>query len=145
MSDINEDLFCIKYTIGEDKLSEFEEFIKLNNANIIFDSCYNSETEFVITLNIPDDIKYDFDNFKTGKFSHFKYQNKFRILRFLKKYNFKKTLITDVEGILDKSKTHRKKLEDMLDMILPDDIELSSIPTLKHETLILEEYDKINY
>lgn len=129
-----------KFIIQLNRKNEDQELLRKYLQNIkkssIFDRLKNSGNHYFIYFNIPDEILKDYQNFIKGKFSKFKASNKIYILKFFKD-NVSLEFSTKVNQIFSKSKQKKEELEKELEVVLPEDSELSSIPDTLSETLKL--------
>lgn len=133
-----DECFIIVYTKSDDK--EFKNYIdELKNNKYIL-NITNYEEYIVVIFNIPQELKKDYNNFLEGKFSKINKHHKMHILKFLVDVYGKSDIkvIREIEGVLYKKETLRKRLEEELEMSITADLELSSIPDTNRETFYLE-------
>lgn len=108
----------------ESELTDSPYFLATNNVD-------EKGNNVVYIFKVPDELIDVVNLFIEGKYS--KLPDKDRLIAYiLNFYNI--TYECDVVGVLTKSSSYRQKMEDMLDMYIPEEYELSSIPDLDKET-----------
>ena len=123
----------IKYIRNNEAL-EYIESIKSHN---LINNIIESDNFIYIVFNVPDEIINDYDKFLEGRYSEF--ENKKGILMFLEN-NYPSRFFNTIQRIkqvLYKEKALKYEIEYNLDIVLPDNAELSSKPDLINETLII--------
>ena len=125
-------------------------FIVLEKDNSLTNKCINTLKTFstfqeyytisdyiVVIMNLLEAYQEDYRLFKLGKYSKFSNKAKEVILRFYS------PTTKELELILNPTEKARKAGETYLNVILPDDAELFSKPTVKEETFILNNLIKL--
>lgn len=126
--------FIIQYNKvdDEDFHSYLNEIKKNKNIEDIVENDYLN-----VIVKIPEELEEDYNYFVSGNFS--KIKQKKQIVEFLRK-NYGSRQFKSIERIkqvLNKDKSLKEELEYTLDITLPPDCELSSIPNKQSETLKL--------
>jgi len=90
----------------------------------------------LFVFKLPEQLNYAYGCLVEGKYSWLTPEEKQMIIKFInKQYPDEKNIITQIIGILNRSKILRKTYEQTLNMPLPKDIELSSKICMKSETI----------
>lgn len=123
-----------EYTIYENKLINNELYVDLIDIN----------NDVLYIFKFPEDYLYEYNKYKEGKYSEFKNDAKELILNFFGEvYKFNMNAVNfliKVKQILFKDKKLKKIIEDKLNVILPDNAELSSIMNKEEETFNISKY-----
>ncbi|MFW6225405.1 MAG: hypothetical protein ACOC3V_00435 [bacterium] len=126
--------FIIQYNKVDDE--DFHKYInKLKENELVDDIVENDYLNIII--KIPEELEPDYNYFVSGNFS--KITKKKLIVDFLRK-NYGSRQFKSIERIkqvLYKDKDLKEELEFTLDITLPPNCELSSIPDKQSETLKL--------
>lgn len=128
------DVICIKYDkyTNDDYIKYLEEL----KSNKLFKYCISSDEYEVLIFDFPNQYLQEYVCFKRGRFSEFRDIAKRKILDYiLSGHSIKQ--VHNIRDVLYKSNSLRKTLEDKLNIQLDKDTELSSIPDIEKETLIL--------
>lgn len=129
--------FIIEYIIDDDtETNNFYTYLSNIKNEPYFDNYIYENNKHYIFYKLNDELNSVINKYIYGKYSLFSETDKYQIISFLRKYATKESLNT-IGGVLYKTKSRRKVLEDMLGMKLDEDIELSSKPNLTNETLKL--------
>jgi hypothetical protein len=130
-----ENYLIIQYI--KENTKEFIDYINNLKLNDLVYKIIEKEDYINVVLNIPEEIKNDYSNFVEGNYS--KIKNKSIIVNFLmKNYGSRHfNAINRIKQVLNKDKSLKYELEYNLDTVLPEEIELSSIPCKQTETIKL--------
>lgn len=115
---------------------EFKNYLEVLNQNELVEEIVENDYINVI-LRIPDSLREEYDYFVSGNFS--KIAKKKHIIQFLQK-NYGSSqfpIIERIKQVLYKDRALKEELEYSLDITLPEECELSSIPSKQSETLKL--------
>lgn len=115
---------------------EFKNYLEVLQQNEIVEEIVENDYINVI-LKIPDKLEEDYQYFVSGDFS--KITKKDYIIKFLQK-NYGSSqfpIIERIKQVLYKDRVLKEELEYSLDISLPEECELSSIPNKQSETLKL--------
>jgi hypothetical protein len=93
-------------------------------------------THKLYIFNFPEEYRMEYRLFKEGKYSKFSNEAKSLIISYSAEAYKYPPLIEDITGVLYKHITRRAKLEKLLDMVLPKDIELASRVEFDKETFL---------
>ena len=128
-----ENIICLEYDNYDNE--DFKNYIKTLQTNDLFKFLISTEN-IVVILDFPEKFMYEYKCYKRGKFSKFREESKLLILNYL--LGVHSTNITSkVRSVLYKEPGLRKSLERKLMLDIPESYELSSIPDINKETLIL--------
>jgi len=118
-----------KYIIIEYKKNNLEDYLIELRNNQYFIDIVEKEDFYIILFKVPDGIKEDYNKFIEGKFS--KIYNKDKIIKFLMTHysssEFK--AIQRIKQVLYRDRALKEELEYTLDVLIPENAELSSIPS----------------
>lgn len=116
---------------------DFKSYLEEISTNEFVNEIIYKEDFIFVVLKLPVELNSDYYNFINGSYS--KIKEKKTIVKFLSEnygaVQFK--AINRINQVLNRDKALRAELEYNLDMVLPEDCELSSIPDKISETLIL--------
>jgi len=86
-------------------------------------------------FNFPEKYLPEYSKFRTGKYSKFGEKAKGEIISYTAMTYKYQPVVEDIAGVLFKKKERRAKLEKLLVMSIPEDVELASIVNMEDETL----------
>lgn len=119
-----------------DDWPEFETFVEQQEQTKDFLEEYDYEGGYVVLVyRIPFSLKRDFEKFKEGKYSEFSASTKNLFKKMIPDGRMGKLQKSLQWEIFEKEPDLREQLEDDLDVVLPDDSEVWSIPSTIKETL----------
>lgn len=124
------------------KIPEFiEEEERLRNFDIYIDSIDLNEDKVLYVYEFPKSYIYEYNKYLEGKYSEFKIDAKTKILKFYNKLFGVNEVginkLNNIKYVLFKDKILKQKLEEKLNVSLPDNAELSSILDIDEETILL--------
>jgi hypothetical protein len=134
--DLN-DYIIIEYNDIEEE--DFQNYLIELSVNDYFKNIIKKDNKVYCIFDVNDNVRSDYDKFVNGKFSKISKNNKNKIISFsLKHYGVSNIqTINKIKKILNKDEELRRELEEELDVNIPENSELSSIPDMNNETLKL--------
>ena len=108
------------------------KFKKFSNFHSIVD---NDKYTVMVIFEFPNDSLKTLNHFDKGEYSKFRAEDKKRILDF---YSVTSNDKFGPVGVLYKKEWRRLEIETQIDMKLPKDAELSSIPDIEQETYYIK-------
>lgn len=120
-------IFLLYNYVGNPRFIEYEDYLEHTK---LFVAKYDPDTYHVMFIfKVPEEYQDVYDKFKQGKYSTFSEDYKILIFKFhsITSENHK------VAKVLYKHPELKEELEDRLDIILPPDSEVSSVPDLEVE------------
>jgi len=128
--------FILQLNKPKEKNNIFQKYLSNLKKSSIFKGLTIAEEYYFIYLNIPKELSNDYINFINGRYSEFENDNKIIVLK-SSKDNVSLSFSAEINQIFSKSPQRREELEKKLNMKIPRDIELSSIPDTLSETFKL--------
>lgn len=96
----------------------------------------------LFNISIPDYYYYEYYCFLSGRYSYYRDESKDKILRFLRHNYSNLTVINKIKQVLYKDKRLKLSLEELLNIKIDENSELSSIVQLHQETFYEDEFIK---
>ena len=117
------------------KTTESFEYLNSIKENDLLAEVKETDSNLYLFFNVPDEVKNDYKHFINGDFS--KIYNKAKIISFLSKNYTSRhfNTIQRIKQVLYRDKALKAEIEYSLDVVLPEDSELSSKPIKEMETL----------
>lgn len=138
-----EDCFFLhyRYALKDPKFTKFEYELGKRNGYITHIDLKDNEVLYI--FKFPEEFMYEYQMFKTGKYSRFRHDCKSLVLKY---WNSKlsNATITKLKQIFDKSDILRKEMERTLKIKLTSDDELGEMMDETKETINIAE-KAINY
>lgn len=128
-----EEYIIIQY----EKFEELEEYLETLKGNKYLLEIIEREDFYYLVIDVPSEIKGDYSKFLNGNFSEISKKNK--IIKFLSSNYGSRSFqaINRIKQVLYKDRVLKEELEYSLDVLIPEESELSSIPSKQSETLKL--------
>lgn len=127
--------------------AEFETFLEKQEQHKNFIEEYDYDKGYVVlAYKIPLSLKKDFIKFKQGRYSEFSKASKQEFKRLIPSGIFGGRAVKSLQWeVFDREQDLKEQLEDDLDVQLPIDSEVWSVPSILRETLIIEDiYEQSN-
>ena len=122
--------------LPEDDIFFAYEAILRDNPLFVYDIPVG-DRQVLYVFKMPEEFRSDYLKFIKGKYSQFSNEAKVQIIQFTEAQYRNRWLTEDIVGVLWKKKERKAKLEYLLGMSIPEEIELSSICSVEKETLVL--------
>lgn len=111
----------------------FQQYIADLQLNKLFKFCIDNEDYITLVFSFPEEFMFEYNCYKTGKFSQFRERAKNIILNYILGIH-KLRQSNKLRTVLYKDPKLKEELEFKLGMKLDENTELSSIPDIKLDT-----------
>lgn len=129
----------VMYDVNELGLNHFVIASEVSKSQWFKDMHELDDNKVMFMFEFPDQWKNDYDLLKDGQYSKISKDAKNTILEYTRSVYKYQPIIDDLAGILWKRKDRKTKLEKMLAMSIPDDVELGSKIVPEQETFNFEQ------
>lgn len=114
----------------------YNEYLTSLYENELTENVIENDDEIIFIFNFPEEFREEYYLYINGKFSMFSQKAKDVIIDFIGNYH-KSSSVWKIKKVLYKEQQLREYLEKKLDLKIDEDMELSSIPDLEKESIIL--------